>query len=69
MEKRSVDDWDGEKIERLAREYVEVRSEMWETLARRFGEKWQTVEAKVSILLIDEQHGLTRGFCSAWRRD
>ncbi len=48
MEKRSVENWDGMKVEQLAREYLELRKEMWEMLANRVGEKWQIVEAKVN---------------------
>lgn len=48
MEKRnSADNWNGVKIEQLARAYVEVREEMWEVLAKSVGEKWQDVEKKV----------------------
>ncbi len=36
------------KVEQLAREYLELRKEMWEMLANRVGEKWQIVEAKVN---------------------
>ena len=50
MEKRSnADDWDGAKMEALARAYNDVREQMWRLLADRIGgEKWQIVEAKVS---------------------
>jgi len=47
MERRNAEDWDGIKLETLAREYMEVRREMWEILGRRVNEKWQIVEAKV----------------------
>lgn len=48
MEKRnSADNWDGVKIEILAKAYVDVREQMWKLLADRVGEKWQNVEAKV----------------------
>jgi hypothetical protein len=47
MERRNAEDWDGIKLETLAREYMEVRKEMWEILGRRVNEKWQIVEAKV----------------------
>ncbi|CAD6564487.1 MAG: hypothetical protein ASARMPREDX12_002683 [Alectoria sarmentosa] len=47
MEKRnSADNWDGVKIEILAKAYVDVREQMWKLLAERVGEKWQNVEAK-----------------------
>ena len=48
IERRQVEDWDAEKLERLAMEYETVRREMWEVLAARLGEGWKTVEAKVS---------------------
>lgn len=51
MEKNREEKWEGGKIEMLARAYLEIRQEMWKMLADRVGEKWQTVEAKVSMLL------------------
>lgn len=50
MEKRNnTDDWDGAKMETLARAYNEVREQMWRLLADRMpGEKWQIVESKVN---------------------
>ena len=45
---RDLEDWDAQKLERLALEYETVRREMWELLAVRMGENWKTVEAKVS---------------------
>ncbi|KAF2399408.1 hypothetical protein EJ06DRAFT_467842, partial [Trichodelitschia bisporula] len=46
MERRNAEDWDGVKLDTLAREYMAVRREMWSVLADRVGEKWQTIEAK-----------------------
>ncbi|KAF2141978.1 uncharacterized protein K452DRAFT_227522 [Aplosporella prunicola CBS 121167] len=46
IEKRNAEDWDGIKIETLAKEYMDVRREMWSVLADRVGEKWTVVEAK-----------------------
>ncbi|OCL04170.1 hypothetical protein AOQ84DRAFT_124527 [Glonium stellatum] len=46
MEKRNSEDWEGVKLETLAREYMNVRREMWSMLASRVGEKWALVEAK-----------------------
>lgn len=47
MERKGADDWDNRKFERLAKEYMNVRKEMWSILAARTGEKWGVVEAKV----------------------
>ena len=48
MEKRNANEnWEGVKMETLARAYVDVREQMWKILADRVGEKWQTVEQKV----------------------
>lgn len=47
MERQNAQDLDGVKLEVLAREYMNVRKEMWSILADRVGEKWATVEAKV----------------------
>jgi hypothetical protein len=48
VERRHVDDWDNQKLELLAQEYLACRKEMWEMLAARLGERWNVVEAKVS---------------------
>lgn len=47
MERRGADDWDARKLERLAQEYMKVRKEIWQPLARITGEKWNVVEQKV----------------------
>lgn len=49
MERRNAEDWDGPKLETLAKEYMDVRKEMWSLLASRVGEKWQLIEVKVGI--------------------
>lgn len=49
IERRHVDDWDSQKLELLADEYLACRKEMWEILAARLGERWNVVEAKVSV--------------------
>ncbi|KXH64474.1 myb family transcription factor [Colletotrichum salicis] len=46
MERRGADDWDNRKLERLAKEYMSMRKEIWSGLAARTGEKWNVVEAK-----------------------
>ncbi|MCJ1437560.1 hypothetical protein MMC27_006947 [Xylographa pallens] len=46
MEKRNAENWDGVKLEELARAYVESREIMWKILADKIGEKWQHVEIK-----------------------
>ena len=50
MEKHRGEEWEGEKLEMLATEYREIRADMWQMLANRVGEKWETVEVKVSML-------------------
>ena len=48
MEKRNnTENWEGVKMETLAKAYNDLREEMWKILADRVGEKWQIVEAKV----------------------
>ncbi|MCJ1380327.1 hypothetical protein MMC17_003430 [Xylographa soralifera] len=46
MEKKNAENWDGVKLEELARAYVESREIMWKILADKVGEKWQHVEIK-----------------------
>ncbi|KAI0413265.1 hypothetical protein F5X98DRAFT_390999 [Xylaria grammica] len=43
---RGGDDWDARRFERVAKEYMSMRKEIWEGLATRTGEKWTVVEAK-----------------------
>jgi hypothetical protein len=50
MEKKNNEDWNGVKIEDLAKAYIECREEMWKIVANKVGEKWQTVEQKVCLL-------------------
>ncbi|KAK8850969.1 myb family transcription factor [Apiospora arundinis] len=46
MERKGADDWDARKLERIAREYISMRKEIWQPLAQRVGEKWSVVEAR-----------------------
>lgn len=47
MERRNADDWDGLKLENMAKNYMAMRREIWSPLAAQTGEKWNVVEAKV----------------------
>jgi hypothetical protein len=49
MERRSADDWDGMKLETMAKCYMGMRREIWSGLAAQTGEKWSVVEQKVRI--------------------
>lgn len=49
MERRNQDDWDGRKLENLAKHYMAMRREIWSGLAAQTGEKWNVVEAKVCL--------------------
>ncbi|KAF8853589.1 hypothetical protein BDZ45DRAFT_706919 [Acephala macrosclerotiorum] len=46
MERRNADDWDGVKIENMAKHYMAMRREIWTPLAAVTGEKWNVVEQK-----------------------
>lgn len=48
MERRNADDWDGLKLENLAKNYMGMRREIWSGLASLTGEKWNVVEQKVN---------------------
>ena len=48
MERKGADDWDQRKLERMAKEYMSMRKEIWQPLAQRTGEKWNVVESMVS---------------------
>ncbi|KAF4120409.1 SANT protein [Geosmithia morbida] len=45
-ERRDSDEWDNRKFQRLAKEYMAMRKEIWSGLAARTGEKWTAVEHK-----------------------
>lgn len=47
MERKNADDWDGYKLEDMAKHYMAMRREIWSSLAAVTGEKWSVVEAKV----------------------
>jgi hypothetical protein len=49
MEKRNAENWDGLKLEDLAKAYFECREMMWKIIADKVGEKWQHVESKVHL--------------------
>jgi hypothetical protein len=56
MERKGVDDWDTRKLERLSKEYMSMRKEIWQPLAQRCGEKWNVVEQKVCFPLHARAH-------------
>jgi hypothetical protein len=47
MERRGQNDFDNRKLERMSKEYMSMRKEIWTPLAQRCGEKWNVVEAQV----------------------
>lgn len=50
MARRHSDDWEGPKLELLAKEYMNIRPQMWSMLANMLGEpKWQLIETIVSL--------------------
>jgi hypothetical protein len=49
MDRRNSDDWDVIKLENMAKEYMGMRREIWSQLGAKTGEKWNVVEAKVSL--------------------
>ncbi|KAL2117639.1 hypothetical protein VTJ04DRAFT_7299 [Mycothermus thermophilus] len=46
MERRGQNDFDTRKLERLCKEYMNMRKEIWQGLAAKCGEKWNVVEAQ-----------------------
>lgn len=69
MERRHVEDWDSQRLELLAQEYLACRKEMWEVLASRLGERWSVVEAKVRSTELLRVRGHANAADSAWRKD
>jgi len=51
---RNADDWDTRKMQRIAKEYMSLRKEIWAPLAQRTGEKWSVVEQKVSLPVLPD---------------
>ena len=49
MEERNANDWDGLKLETLAKNYMCMRREIWLGLATETSEKWNIVEQKVLV--------------------
>lgn len=48
MEQRnSAVNYEGNKMDILSKAYLDLREQMWTTLADRVGDKWQNIEAKV----------------------
>jgi hypothetical protein len=45
---REAEGWDTQKFQRLARDYMVLREQMWRGLAAHVGESWDVVEAKVN---------------------
>ncbi|KAK0717621.1 hypothetical protein B0T26DRAFT_599074, partial [Lasiosphaeria miniovina] len=46
MERRGVYTHDTRKLERISKEYIGMRKQIWSGLAARVGEKWNVVEAQ-----------------------
>ena len=71
MEKRNnADNWDGVKMDKLSKAYLELREQMWKILADKVGEKWQSVEAKVCHPIYDPRTIISAAkmFSSAWKK-
>ncbi|KAI1432570.1 hypothetical protein GGR50DRAFT_584859 [Xylaria sp. CBS 124048] len=66
LERRGSDEWDARKLERLAKEYMSMRKDIWQHLAARTGEKWNVVEAKCMHNGLKNLHSAAR---SATRRE
>jgi hypothetical protein len=52
MERRGQNDFDNRKLERLCKEYMSMRKEIWQPLASRCGEKWNVVEMQVCFFAL-----------------
>ena len=63
QQKNAADSWDSMKTASLAKAYMETRQQIWAPLAEKLGEKWTTVEQKVSkfacIILTECLHTFT----------
>lgn len=60
LERREPDEWSQDRLQNLARNYMELRKDIWAPLAARTGERWNVVEQRVSVFL---QHLLYVTIC------
>ncbi|EPE08510.1 myb family transcription factor [Ophiostoma piceae UAMH 11346] len=60
MERRNANDFDTRKMEHIAREYMNMRREIWQPLAQKTGEKWTVVEQKCMASGLKNLQGVAR---------
>ncbi|KAK3357949.1 hypothetical protein B0T25DRAFT_499625 [Lasiosphaeria hispida] len=69
MERRGVYDYDARKLERIAKEYMTMRRQIWSGLAARVGEKWHVVEAQCMSAGLRTIQSNARSHTNRWRRE
>ncbi|KAK3681570.1 hypothetical protein B0T22DRAFT_472479 [Podospora appendiculata] len=52
MERQGTNHLDARRLERVAKEYMNMRQEMWSGLAARMGEPWDVVEGQGSVFAL-----------------
>ncbi|KAK0639806.1 hypothetical protein B0T16DRAFT_302626, partial [Cercophora newfieldiana] len=67
MERRGVYDYDARKFERIAKEYMGMRKQIWSGLAARVGEKWPVVEAQCMSTGLRTIQSNARSYTNRWR--
>ncbi|KAK3368419.1 hypothetical protein B0H63DRAFT_76107 [Podospora didyma] len=69
MERRGAYDVDSHRIERMSKEYMNMRKEIWSGLAARVGEKWHVVEAQCMSVGLKNIQSNARSYTNRWRRE
>lgn len=69
MERKGVYDYDARKLERIAKEYMGMRKQIWAGLAARVGEKWPAVEAQCMSTGLKTIQSNARSYTNRWRRE
>jgi hypothetical protein len=69
MERKGVYDYDARKFERIAKEYMGMRKQIWSGLAARVGEKWPVVEAQCMSTGLRTIQSNARSYTNRWRRE
>ncbi|KAK5659463.1 hypothetical protein OQA88_664 [Cercophora sp. LCS_1] len=69
VERRGVYDYDARRLERISKEYMTMRKEIWSGLAARVGEKWSVVEAQCMSAGLRTIQSNARSHTNRWRRE
>ncbi|AEO55669.1 hypothetical protein MYCTH_2299736 [Thermothelomyces thermophilus ATCC 42464] len=69
VERRGIHDYSGRRLEMVAKEYMNMRRELWSGLADRVGMKWEVVEALCMGAGLRTIQSNARSYTNRTRRD